>query len=251
MPHVKKKSFIQKNGLIAVWAMAGFIALGYIGFLVTGADQYASGVKMAGAGGGHVGRQVAALKANVDSLNKKEAKLARKLSNLEQSLGPVTASLPAEPTGYGIDEVTSPSISPQAVMASKEKAATMLMRANNGSVSIKIAPLAQEEDIAELLGPTRFDAYGLQLARASSTEALKRHWDYLQKSHGDILKGLKARYENAGGPDKPLYKLVAGPIEHLSDARSICARLSREAVDCSETSFKASTRAALKTAGNP
>jgi len=120
MPRVKKKSFIQKNGLIAIWAMAGFIAIGYIGFLAVGVDPITGKSSMATKGIGPGGsnahqRQVAALASQVNKLNRKEARLAHKLRNLERSLGPMTSSITGSSkttpppsvnnSGYGIDEI--------------------------------------------------------------------------------------------------------------------------------------------------
>jgi len=97
MPRIEKKSFIQKNGLIAIWAMAGFIAMGYIGFLVVGVEPAANRARLAASlPAGHdqnLHNQVAALNAKIDRIKHNELKLAHKLNNIEQSLGPMTASI--------------------------------------------------------------------------------------------------------------------------------------------------------------
>jgi len=80
--------------------------------------------------------------------------------------------------------------------------------------------------------------------------ALKRHWDYLKKNWPKLLKGLDAHYLNENGaPKSPYYKLVAGPVGLLSQARSICSDLQRASIECTATRFNsASSLSRLHTA---
>jgi len=252
MTKLKKKSFIQKNGLIAVWAMAGFIAMGYISFLVTGAGDSArpgladsSGSTATGAGQGKsagVSKQVAALQAHVAELKSREVKLAQKLSRLEQTLGPITASIPnkaakdgetseanasassktkapkkikAALSGYGIDDNVEETIPPVAPPL-------------NAKVSIKVLPLTEEDTVEAMFDSNVRATYGLNLATATTTGALERHWDYIKRGNPELVVGLTPRYISRGSKTKPLYALVAGPFTRKSLAEGRCRLLTQK-----------------------
>jgi hypothetical protein len=234
MAQVKKKSFIQKNGLIAVWGMAGLIASGYIAFLFMGAGpKTGHNPKLADNGSAPASptanpmhEEVASLRAHVVKLKDQEEQLAQKISKIEQTLGPITASISDQKTntGYGIDEET-----PAAPDAAATGAAP--------NVSVKMLPLTQDDTVAEVYSLGGFDTYGLSLAKARSLEALERHWDYATRTAGAALADLKPRYLKTGAGDNVQYELIAGPLDRMSDATARCERLSKLNIDCSNTRY--------------
>ncbi len=244
MPQVKKKSFIQKNGLIAVWAMAGFVAMGYIGFLATGNNSLSSDSTLVAQNGSTPSRtpvstsnsEVAELRARVQDLTNREKTLSRKLSNIEEALGPNTAALPDKPTGYGIDEVAR----------AKPKSADL---ETTRTVSINVLPLTQDDKINELINNDQLNRYGVDLASARSIDSLQRHWIYLKKKSPKLFKGLKPQFIDKGTPDLPLFSLIVGPFERMSDARNRCKALSKANVDCQETHYQVGSMQKIKTAG--
>ncbi len=252
MPQVKKKSFIQKNGLIAVWTMAGFMAMGYIGFLATTIDSPRTGGPVAGldrpslppGAASSVQQEVAALRANVKELRQREKQLTRKLTNIEEALGPATASLPQNP------QKASGSLSQKASRQTAGIAAVTPEKAVAASpVSINVLPLTAEDKVINLSGMNKVENYGVDLATARSVSALKQHWNRLQQQNGDLFRGLKPLYIDKGSSDLPLFSLVAGPFNGLSDAQSYCEKLARARIDCQETGYPGSFPQKIHTAG--
>jgi hypothetical protein len=246
----KKKSFLQKNGLVAVWSAAGLVAAGYIAFLFLGAGPHGNGIgKLANTSAGsptHTAapehEEVANLRAHVVELKDQEEHLAQKISKIEQTIetfGPITASIQSNKpsTGYGIDEEPR---------ASSEPPST----AGGPNVAVKVSPLPQDENLAETYSSGGFDTYGLSLASARSVDALERHWDYLVKTAGATLAGLKPRYVRKGGADNPQFELVAGPLDRMSDAQSRCEQLSRINIDCQNTRYEQDLRGEFQSAAH-
>jgi hypothetical protein len=244
MPQVKKKSFIQKNGLIAVWSMAGFMAMGYIGFLATGSGTNSSigtvvaqnGSTPSTAARSPVQQEIAALRAHVAELTNREQATSRKLSMIEEALGPNTAALPGPKSGYGIDEVAPGTDSIETPFKSTAK------------VSVNVLPLTANDKITELSGSNQSDSYGVDLASARSISSLKRHWSYLQKKEPDLLRGLKPHFIDKGTSDLPLFSLVVGPFNRMSDASSHCLSLSKANIECQETRFQMGSMEKIHTA---
>lgn len=244
MSQVKKKSFIQKNGLIAVWSMAGLIASGYIAFLFMGNPGHDSSVgKIANAiTNSSIGRtstpvqqEVASLRAHVSELKDREEKLAKKISKIEQSLGPITASISDNTTGYGIDDENAP------VFVDRDKTA---------NVAVKILPLLQDDSVGELFSETSSQSYGISLASARSVDALERHWDYLRKTAGTSFNDVQPRYVRRGSPTLPVFELIAGPFERMSEARARCDQLTRLNIDCASTRVDNSFPSEFQNAGS-
>ncbi len=233
MPQVKKKSFIQKNGLVAVWSMAGFVAMGYIGFLATGTGSQRSNSTMVAQANlanssatTPVQQEVAALRAHVQELTSREKKLSRKLSNLEEALGPNTAALPSQTTEFGRGNSA-----PNTNMPSPARMPTK-------KVTINVLPLTADDNVMQLSTDPQAQSYGIDLASARSIDSLERHWKNLRKSNPALLKGLKAHFVDKGTADLPLYSLIAGPFERMSAAVSHCKKMSNANIDCQETNFQ-------------
>ena len=244
MPQVKKKSFIQKNGLVAVWSMAGFVAMGYIGFLATGTGSQRSNSTMVAQANlanssvaTPVQQQVAALRAHVEELTNREKKLSRKLSNLEEALGPNTAALPSPSSGISQRNSAQKTNMPSSTGMPSKK------------VTINVLPLTADDNVMQLTTDPQSKSYGIDLASARSIDSLERHWKNLKKSNPALLKGLKAHFVDKGTTDLPLYSLIAGPFERMSAAVSHCKKMSNANIDCQETNFQSGGMGKIKTAG--
>ena len=72
---------------------------------------------------------------------------------------------------------------------------------------------------------------GIELASATSIEALRLSWSVLADRHG-TLKNLEARYVSGGETGTPSYDLVAGPFKTTADARKACKELSAQGSPC-------------------
>ncbi|MCP4932934.1 MAG: SPOR domain-containing protein [bacterium] len=240
---MKKKSFIQKNGLVAVWSMAGFIAMGYIGFLATGTGSQRSNSTMVAQRNlanspvaTPVQQEVAVLRAHVKELTSREKKLSRKLSNLEEALGPNTAALPSQSTEFDL----------------RNSAKNINSLSSNGKpskkVTINVLPLTVDDNVMQLSAGPQTKSYGIDLASARSIDSLERHWRNLKKSNPALLKGLKAHFVDKGTTDLPLYSLIAGPFERMSVAVGHCKKMSNANIDCQETNFQHGGKLKITTA---
>ncbi len=240
MPQVKKKSFIQKNGLVAVWSMAGFVAMGYIGFLATGTGNQRSNSPMVAQSNilnspvsTPVRQEVAALRAHVQELTNREQKLSQKLLNLEEALGPNTASLPDQASENNAENKV---VNPPAPKPTQ-------------NVSINVLPLTAEDNVMQLTVDPQTNNYGIDLASARSIDSLERHWNSLKKSNPALLKGLKAHFIYKGTTELPLYSLIAGPFERKSAAVSHCQKMSNANIECQETNYQSGGLGKITTAG--
>ncbi len=242
MPKVKKKSFIQKNGLIAVWSIAGFMAMGYIGFLASGTGTDKNGaIRVArtpdtktDALPAPVQKKIAALSARVEALTNREKSTLRKLSVIEEALRP-TAALP--------DQKPSPdTASPEAI----QPVTSTIAKAN---VSVHVLPLTENDRIIGFSDDNRQGSFGLNLASARSISSLKRHWSELKKSQPKLFQGLEPHYLDKSSQDLPLYELVVGSFERINEARSYCRTLSAQSIECQETSLPQGRFDKIHTAG--
>ncbi len=252
MPQIKKKSFVQKNGLIAVWSMAGFMAMGYIGFLATGSDtRQPQNAQLATAGTittSPVERQLAALSANmkkianttnanIEKLANKTETTSRELSLIKEALGPNTASLPD----------TKP-VEKERV-AQKQLAADRQATGLPPKISVNVLPLTENDKVAVLAGTDPSETYGITLARANSISSLERHWRGLGKDEKKLLTGLKPHYINRGTTAEPLYFLILGPFDLKRDAQNRCGEFAKLRVECGETQYRATPYEKIQTAG--
>ncbi len=241
MPQIKKKSFVQKNGLIAVWSMAGFMAMGYIGFLATGSNsQQPQNGQLATAEASSispVAQQLATLSATMKKLANKTESTSRELSLIKEAFGPNTASLP------------------DAKPVEKEKKAKAQLAANvspetlPAKVSINVLPLTENDKVAVLSGTDPSESYGIDLAQARSIGSLERHWKRLEKTNNPLFSGLKPHYINRGSAELPVYSLILGPFDLKSKAQNRCEQLAKISIECDETHYRAEPFEKIQTAG--
>ena len=213
--------------------------MGYIGFLATGTGNQRSNSTIVAQSNltnssvsTPVQQEVAALRAHVKELTNRAQKLSRKLSNIEEALGPNTAALPDQSTGFGTGNNN-----PAAKMKPSRK------------VSINMLPLTADDNVMQLSKDPQSKSYGIDLASARSIQSLERHWNNLKKNNPALLKGLKPHFVDKGSQGLPLYSLIAGPFAKMSAAVSHCKKLSSVNIDCQETNFQSGGMGKITTAG--
>ena len=247
MPQTRRKSFIQRNGLIAVWSVAGFMAMGYIGFLATGmASRHDGGTELASQDTSPpvspVAQQLAALNANVRALANKAETTSRELTKIKEAFAP-TAALPDEKTGAEAETSTRPEHLP--LIASKTAPDRRLA---GTKVSVSVLPLTENDRVAALSTTMPGETYGIDLAQARSVDSLEHHWEKLKRAHPALFSGLTAHYIDRGSKDLPLYSLIVGSFDLMSAAHVRCAQFSRADIECEVTRYRAGPFARFHTA---
>jgi hypothetical protein len=100
----------------------------------------------------------------------------------------------------------------------------------------KITDTGDGPSIASLVdglnGPAVGGGYRIQLASERSEDTAKATWARLQKSHGDVLGGLRMQPARADLGDKGIwYRVLAGPLDE-KQAKDTCGRLKTRNVAC-------------------
>ncbi|MCH7543256.1 MAG: SPOR domain-containing protein [Proteobacteria bacterium] len=74
----------------------------------------------------------------------------------------------------------------------------------------------------------------MQLHALNSDAAVRREWPRLQKTHGDLLRGLSLKVVRTGsGPrEKSFYRMQVGTLASAAAAKKLCDRLKRRKLDC-------------------
>jgi hypothetical protein len=140
------------------------------------------------------------------------------------------AAPPAQETG-AIVEAQAP---PQKAAGGEDELAVALQRAGMSE-----GEPAWSSDVAAKTpkGTVSAKVFGLEIAQATSPEALQVSWEVMSKQHGKLLGGLQA-VARAPGNGEEGYRLVAGPFKSAQSAKSACARMSAAGLACSLTAFE-------------
>lgn len=116
----------------------------------------------------------------------------------------------------------------------------------------QLRPDELEGQMAVPLPPPRFIAappeppplpkveFGIELGSAATMEQLRARWTTVKANYGPLLTGLqpiavRERRPNGGTE----YKLIAGPVAHLTAARQLCARFVDAHAVCRPAKFDA------------
>ena len=136
-----------------------------------------------------------------------------------RSSGIVPPPRPRSPPGAGPVSPSSP-----AADAPLPSAATALAR---GSATFGTAR-------RERPGEAGGGGYRVQLHALNSDAAVRREWPRLQKTHGDLLRGLSLKVVRTGsGPrEKSFYRMQVGTLASAAAAKKLCDRLKRRKLDC-------------------
>jgi len=225
--------------------MAGFMAMGYIGFLATGTGTNSTNGPIVAQQGANpttgtavspVQQRLASLTARVEELANREKTTSKKLTEFEEAFRP-TAALSDPLPGSRVDD--------NAVVGNALPSGGK----SSANVSVNVLPLTENDKITEFDGAGQLENYGIDLASALSVETLKRHWSNLKKSNPSLIKGLKPHFLDKGTAEAPLYLLVVGPFDRMSDARGRCAALSKANIECQETRYQDGSMENIHTAG--
>lgn len=207
----------------------------------------------------------AGLKELIDESRIEGAEVARGLQSLKAEVAALRADL-AELASARLDEasaLTAPGgqTQPETVVAAPPPAKAEVVPAQEtGAIATAAEPKAAGEDeLAVALqragmadaepdwssdvaaqtaeGVVKAKVFGLEIAQATSPEALQISWEVMSRQHDDVLGGLSAV---ARAPDEGEdgYRLVAGPFKSAQSAKSACARMSAAGLTCSLTAFE-------------
>lgn len=98
---------------------------------------------------------------------------------------------------------------------------------------------ASEPDAAAPSGPEQL---GVHLASYRRKDSAEGGWKQLRKAHPDVLDGLEFRLEEVELAERGLfYRLKAGPLAAVEEARRICNILTTRQVFCVVTLFNAAS----------
>ena len=76
------------------------------------------------------------------------------------------------------------------------------------------------------------------LATGPSLDSLRLSWQILNDRHGASMKALQPRYVVSGKPDERTYGLVAGPLETVADAKSVCKTMTDNGIACEVSQYR-------------
>ena len=180
--------------------------------------------------------EIDVLRRQLSQVQERNQRLGRRLRQIEDAVGPTTSSLPPrrEPT-----EITSS-------LREENRHSTPVPE-----VSVRYLPLPGDGfgdegldgsplPTAGEIVPTR-TLFGVELAQATSADALKKEWAALSSRHGSLLGRLEVRQQKGdpgrGDEGESGLRLIAGPFPNAAGAALLCARLRAAGTPCKETVF--------------
>ena len=86
--------------------------------------------------------------------------------------------------------------------------------------------------------PAKPAPVGVLLATGPSLDSLRLSWQILNDRHGASMKTLQPRYVVSGKPDERTYGLVAGPLETVADAKSVCKTMTDNGIACEVSQYR-------------
>jgi hypothetical protein len=86
--------------------------------------------------------------------------------------------------------------------------------------------------------PAKPAPVGVLLATGPSLDSLRLSWQILNDRHGAAMKTLQPRYVVSGKPDERTYGLVAGPLETVADAKSVCKTMTDNGIACEVSQYR-------------
>ncbi|MFD1251936.1 hypothetical protein [Devosia equisanguinis] len=163
--------------------------------------------------------------------------ITRRVGALEVTLPRVLEGLP---NGVAVDRSN--------LTASVDMPGTTSFDAEGGSVVVRqtplpalVSPAAATQplpapiDTQTAATPVEQTIYGIALGGPVSRADAAGQWNDLSLKIGPLLIGLEPKLGNTDAAGAQ--RIIAGPIENLSDARVLCERLERVSIACTPTSF--------------
>lgn len=148
--------------------------------------------------------------------------LARRLQELEDKLGPYTASLgkPGEP------HLPKPG-------AKGDRASTHFKNDAPARPAAEVAGVRKQQTPR----PTQ-TFFAIQLPSFRTIPELRNAWRQIRRQAGDTVSDLEPRYYAVqNGNAGIVYRLLAGPIKNAAEAARRCARLQARNLQCKTTVF--------------
>lgn len=170
---------------------------------------------------GEMKMDVANIKVGVQEGAERDRILLEKVEALERSKTPPAdkvAAAPAQPTSK------KPAAAKPAVAKAAEPAEKPIV---TGSIEQKKAG-----------APVKPAPVGVLLATGPSVDALRLSWTILNDRHADAVRTLHPRYVVSGKDNERTYGLVAGPLETVADAKSVCKTMSERGIACEVSQYR-------------
>lgn len=86
--------------------------------------------------------------------------------------------------------------------------------------------------------PAKPAPVGVLLATGPSLDSLRLSWQILNDRHGASMKALQPRYVVSGKAEERTYGLVAGPLETVADAKSVCKTMTDNGIACEVSQYR-------------
>jgi hypothetical protein len=191
----------------------------------------------------HVGELKEAVEQRVDgekSLQSRVAALEEKVATLPTA--PVaTSTAPTAPVKPKVAEKAQPKVTPAKappqpkptprvipVPQEPTNEITTTIPLETGSITTPV--------FGEVVVTRSGDLFAVQLDVAPSVDVPRSRWGILVERYGSTLATLQPRYLPPRTPGAP-YRLIAGPIASVADAKEICGELRAQLPTCSTIDF--------------
>jgi hypothetical protein len=183
---------------------------------------------------GEVKLEVANVKIGMEEAAQRDRMLLEKVETLEratQAPDKVAAAPAAAPPVKKQAAAKAPAAGPKVAAAAPEKAATPTAIETGSIEDPPKAPVAS----AAAAKPA---PVGVLLATGPSLDALRLSWSILNDRAGDSVRGLHPRYVVSGKADEKTYGLVAGPLQTVADAKTLCKSMTDRGIACEVSMYR-------------
>ena len=177
-------------------------------------------------GVGEMKMDVENMKTGMQEAMERDRILLTKVETLERTTAQATEKVAAAP-------------------AAPKKAAPVQATAKPAAPAATAAPAAPSKTIEtgsieppKAAAPAKPAPVGVLLATGPSLDSLRLSWQILNDRHGASMKALQPRYVVSGKPEERTYGLVAGPLETVADAKSVCKTMADNGIACEVSQYR-------------
>ena len=177
-------------------------------------------------GVGEMKMDVENMKTGMQEAMERDRILLTKVETLERTTAQATEKVAAAP-------------------AAPKKAAPVQATAKPAAPAATAAPAAPSKTIEtgsieppKAAAPAKPAPVGVLLATGPSLDSLRLSWQILNDRHGASMKALQPRYVVSGKPEERTYGLVAGPLETVADAKSVCKTMTDNGIACEVSQYR-------------
>ncbi len=179
-------------------------------------------------GVGQMQAEVAGVKAELSAAAQRDQMLMDKMETLERAASekaPMAAA--AQPKKQTAAAKTPPPAKPAAAAAAAPAQTQSAPGSiETGSIEDKKKPAAAPAQV------------GVLLATGPSVDSLRLSWTILNDRAADTVRSLHPRYVVSGKDGQRTFGLVAGPLETIADAKSVCKTMTERGMACEVSQFR-------------